>query len=45
MVQLYCQNPIKSCGRVEHRQGSYYWLCNFCDCPNERLRVDVERFE
>jgi len=38
MVSLYCLNPIRSCGVVEHTSGARYWLCSVCGSPNEPLK-------
>lgn len=38
MVQLYCENPVKSCGLVEHVQGARYWVCSKCHCPGPNKR-------
>ena len=38
MVQLYCQNPIKSCGLTDHEQGSRYWIYKTCGAIGEPLR-------
>lgn len=38
MVQLHCENPVKSCGLTEHVPGARYWLCSECSCCGLNLR-------
>ena len=42
---LRCDNPVRSCGVVEHDVGARYWICSCCGCCGEPLRVLVVQKE
>jgi hypothetical protein len=38
MVQLRCENPVRSCGLSNHVQGSRYWICENCGAIGLNIR-------